>query len=92
MSSNDEFQVSLRLPMSWVSDFDRIAEILGRDRAWVMQHALSRYLAHEGAEILDDAAGLAQLDQGKAVDLDDVLQKARSITAAAENHQGKRAG
>ncbi|TBF25067.1 CopG family ribbon-helix-helix protein [Rhizobium leguminosarum] len=83
MLNSEKSQVSLRLPTSLVSEFDRIAAILERDRTWVMQKALSQYLAIEGAEILADARGLDELDRGDSVDLEDVLEKARAIVDAA---------
>jgi predicted transcriptional regulator len=92
MSSSVKSQVSLRLPTRLVSEFDRIAAILERDRTWVMQKALNRYLETEGAEILQDAQGLDELDRGDSVDLDDMLDKARTIVEATEYRRGKRAG
>lgn len=92
MTKQEKMQVSLRLPVSLVSEFDRLADILDRDRTWVMQKALSAYLASEGAEILDDAEGLKELDRGESVDLDDVLEKARKLVAAADGRRALRAG
>jgi predicted transcriptional regulator len=92
MLHNEKTQVSLRLPAPLVAEFDRIASILERDRTWVMQKALSQYLANEGAEILRDAQGLDELDRGESVDLDDVLEKARTIINAAEYRRGTRVG
>ncbi|MGO7213254.1 CopG family ribbon-helix-helix protein [Rhizobium ruizarguesonis] len=63
MLNSEKSQVSLRLPTSLVSEFDRIAAILERDRTWVMQKALSQYLATEGAEILADAQCLPSCPQ-----------------------------
>ena len=84
MPAQDKSQVSLRLPTSLVTQFDRIAGILDRDRTWVMQRALVEYLDREGAELLEEAEGLAQLDAGESSDLDEVLNKATSIIDAAE--------
>ena len=92
MLHSEKSQVSLRLPAQLVSEFDRIAAILERDRTWVMQKALARYLAGEGAEILREAEGLEELDRGESVDLDEVLEKARTIVEAAEYRRGTRAG
>ncbi|MGO7176109.1 CopG family ribbon-helix-helix protein [Rhizobium ruizarguesonis] len=92
MLNSEKSQVSLRLPTSLVSQFDRIAAILERDRTWVMQKALSQYLAIEGAEILADAQGLDELDRGDSVDLEDVLEKARAIVDAAEYRRRMRVG
>ncbi|CAN7625369.1 CopG family ribbon-helix-helix protein [Pararhizobium sp. LjRoot238] len=92
MLNSEKSQVSLRLPTRLVSEFDRIAGILERDRTWVMQKALSQYLATEGAEVLRDAQGLDELDRGDSVDLEDVLEKARTIVDAAEYRRGMRVG
>lgn len=92
MTKREKIQVSLRLPASLVGEFDRLADILDRDRTWVMQKALASYLASEGAEILADATGLEELDRGESVDLDDVLEKARKIVAAADRRRALRAG
>ena len=93
MLHNEKAQVSLRLPARLVAEFDGIATILERDRTWVMQKALSQYLANEGAEILRDAQGLDELDRGESVDLEDVLEKARTIIDAAEyRRRGTRVG
>ncbi len=92
MLHTEKSQVSLRLPTPLVAEFDRIAAILDRDRTWVMQKALSQYLAGEGAEILRDAQGIDELDRGESVDLEDVLEKARTIVDAAEYRRGKLVG
>ncbi|MCB5205418.1 transcriptional regulator [Neorhizobium sp. T786] len=92
MFHSEKTQVSLRLPTPLVAEFDRIAGILERDRTWVMQKALSHYLAGQGAEILRDAQGIDELDRGESVDLEDVLQKARTIVDAAEYRRDMRVG
>lgn len=84
MPAAEKSQISLRLPTRTVEAFDRIAQVLDRDRTWVMLKAFDQYLANEGAEILQDAHGLDELDRGESVDLDDVLEKARMIVAASE--------
>ncbi|MBB4102372.1 CopG family ribbon-helix-helix protein [Allorhizobium borbori] len=92
MLHNEKTQVSLRLPTPLVEEFDRIAVLLDRDRTWVMQRALGQYLAGEGAEVLRDAQGIDELDRGESVDLEDVLEKARTIVDAAEYRRGQRVG
>jgi predicted transcriptional regulator len=92
MLNNEKTQVSLRLPSPLVAKFDEIAGVLDRDRTWVMQKALSQYLAGEGAEVLRDSQGIAELDRGESVDLEDVLDKARTIVDAAEYRRGQRVG
>lgn len=92
MLHNEKTQVSLRLPTPLVEEFDQIAVLLDRDRTWVMQRALGQYLAGEGAEVLRDAQGIDELDRGESVDLEDVLEKARTIVDAAEYRRGQRVG
>ncbi|MBB4237062.1 CopG family ribbon-helix-helix protein [Rhizobium esperanzae] len=84
MKDNEKSQISLRLPTRTVEAFDRIAQLLDRDRTWVMSKALDQYLANEGTEILRDAQGLDELDREESVDLDDVLEKARMIVDASD--------
>lgn len=91
MTNVEKTQISLRLPLEIVSKFDRIAEILERDRTWVMHRAMTQFLAAEGAEIIEDAEGLSDLDEGRKVDIGDVLEKARHIVDAAENRLVKKA-
>ncbi len=92
MLHNEKTQVSLRLPAHLVAQFDQIAVLLDRDRTWVMQKALGQYLASEGAEVLRDAQGIDELDRGESVDLEEVLEKARTIVDAAEYRRGQRVG
>lgn len=92
MSHIEKSQVSLRLPTPLVAEFDRIAAVLERDRTWVMQKALSQYLRGEGAEILRDAQGVDELNRGESVDLEDVLEKARTIVDAVEHRRRTRVG
>lgn len=92
MRSSEEMQVTLRLPEALVAEFDRLGKILDRDRTWVMQKALSQYLAQEGADILADVQGLEELDRGDSADLDDVLEKAKAIVDAAEHRRPSRVG
>ena len=91
MLATDRTQISLRVPASVVARFDRIAEILERDRTWVMLKAFTHYLEHEGNDLLEEAEGIAQLDRGEGTDLEEVLNKADAIIAAAEARHGARA-
>jgi predicted transcriptional regulator len=92
MSHHEKSEILLGLPTEMVSAFDRIAAILGRDRSGVMQQALADYLVQAGADVLNDANGLDELDRGESTDLDDVLETARAIVDAAEARRGTRVG
>ena len=73
--------VSLRLPSELVSQFDQIADYLERDRTWVILQALKQYMAEgeEGADLLDEAIGYAELERGERIPLADVLEDARRL-------------
>lgn len=84
-------QLSIRLPAEMVESFDRIAAVLDRDRSWVLLRALKRYLDTEGADVLRDAAGIAELDRGEGHDFDDVMAEAEAIVARAEAGRARKA-
>ncbi len=73
--------VSLRLPTELVSQFDKIADYLERDRTWVILQALKQYMGEgeEGADLLDEAIGYAELERGERIPLEDVLEDARRL-------------
>ncbi len=71
--------ITLRLPLDVLDAFERIAKTSDRTRSWVMVRAMRLYLAGEGAEILNVAAGLEQLDSGQSEDMDDVIAQLEQI-------------
>ena len=71
--------ISLRLPVGVLTDIERIAVASERTRSWVIVRALRRYLASEGAEILDAIEGRAQIKAGNGHDLDDVIAEIETI-------------
>lgn len=71
--------ITLRLPKDVLEAIERIAETSDRSRSWVMVRAMRLYLASEGAEILNVADGLAQLDKGESEDMDDVVAQVEQI-------------
>lgn len=86
MATMGKSQISLRLPAELVGKFDKIAEYLERDRTWVVLQALERYFedGEEGADLLDEAEGFAELERGEKVALDDVIEDALTRIGAAE--------
>ena len=76
-------QVSIRIPVGTLADLDRISKALDRDRSWVMLRAFQTYIEGEGHEVLEEATGIEQLDAGKSVDFDAVMEKAEAIVAEA---------
>jgi len=71
--------ITLRLPADVLTDIETIAALCDRTRTWVMVRALRHYLAGEGAQILAAAKGLAQLQDGDAENLDDVIGEVERI-------------
>ncbi|MFD1944282.1 CopG family ribbon-helix-helix protein [Paradevosia shaoguanensis] len=71
--------ITLRFPLDVLAAIEMIAETSDRTRSWVMVRALRLYLAGEGAEILNVADGLRQLDNGESEDMDDVIAHADQI-------------
>ncbi|MDP9835386.1 putative transcriptional regulator [Neorhizobium huautlense] len=87
-----KLQIELDLPEELIEVFDQVAIALQEDRATVMRRALEYYAEQEGAVILDEAAGMAELDAGASFDLDDVLAETRAVIEAAAAQRAKRAG
>ena len=71
--------ISLRLPASVLADIEKIAAASERTRSWIIVRALRRYLATEGAEILDAIEGRAQIADGQGHDIDDVISEIERI-------------
>jgi predicted transcriptional regulator len=92
MSENARTQISLRVPADMLADFDRIATAIERDRSWVILRAMKTYLEGDGADILEEAEGLAELDRGESFDLDDVLAEAEALIAAHDAKTARKAG
>jgi predicted transcriptional regulator len=76
--------VSLRVPADLIETLDKIAAALERSRSWVMLRALRQYIADEGQEVLDVQEGIAELDRGEGIPIEDVLAEMDEIIARAE--------
>lgn len=87
-----KMQIELDLPEELIDVLDRIAAAAKKDRATVMRWALEHYVEQEGEILLDEAAGLADLDAGRYVDFDEFLEETSAIINAAEARRAKRAG
>jgi predicted transcriptional regulator len=90
MASQKETTVSLTLPASVVSAYDRLGSTIDLPTKDMMQTVLRDFLETEGVDMLDDAQGVSELDRGDYVDLDDVLERAKAIVAAAEDRSRQR--
>jgi predicted transcriptional regulator len=71
--------VPVNVPAALLTDLDRVAQALDRPRSWVILRALRAYLRNEGAEVIENAAALADLDRGEGILADDVLSEMGEI-------------
>jgi predicted transcriptional regulator len=72
------------VPADLIETLDKIAAALERSRSWVMLRALRQYVADEGREVLDVQEGIAELDRGEGIPIEDVLAEMDEIIAKAE--------
>lgn len=87
-----KLQIEMDLPEELIAFLDRITAAANKDRATVMRWALEYYVEQEGEIVLDELAGLADLDAGRYVDFDDFLEEIDTTIDTAEAKQAKRAG
>jgi predicted transcriptional regulator len=80
--------ISIRVPADVLEKLDQIAAAIDRPRSWVCLRAIRRYLADEGAEILDVQQGIAELDRGEGMPLDDVMAELEDIITQGEAKRG----
>src|ERR1700730_10398584 len=76
--------ISIRVPADVLEKLDRIAAAIDRPRSWVCLRAFRRYLADEGAEILDVQEGIAQLDRGESVSFEEAMSELADLVAKPE--------
>ena len=76
--------VSIRMPTDVIETLDKIGAVLERPRSWVILRAIRQYLADEGQELLDVREGIAELDRGEGIPIEDVLAEMDEIIAKAE--------
>ena len=75
--------IALRLPEDMLKDIETIAKATDRTRSWVIVRALKYYLQQEGNDILQVLQGEKQIENGEAIDADDLL--ARLLADARDN-------
>ena len=76
--------ISIRVPLDVLEKLDKIASAIDRPRSWICLRALRQYPADEGAEILDVQEGIAQLDRGESVPLDDVIAELEEVVGRTD--------
>lgn len=65
--------ITVTIPDEMAEQVDRLAERLDRPRAWIVEHALSEFVALEEKRHRMTLDGLADADAGKLVEHDDVV-------------------
>jgi len=75
--------IALRLPEDMLRDIETIAKATERTRSWVIVRALKYYLQQEGNDILQVLEGERQIENGEAIDADDLF--ARLLADAKDN-------
>jgi len=85
--------ISARVDQDLRSEVDTLAEALGRDRAWVVEQAVKRYLADESEFLGAVLRGRADIAAGRFVDHADVEADLDQIEAEliASGGDGRRA-
>jgi predicted transcriptional regulator len=75
--------VTLRLPTELIERFDKLAIAFDQPRSVVMLRALVQYVGAGGAEIVEDAASLAELDRGEGEPFETIFTELRDIITHA---------
>jgi predicted transcriptional regulator len=76
--------VSIRMPADVIATLDKVAAAMERSRSWVILRAIRQFLADEGQEVLDVLEGIAELERGEGIPIEEVLAEMDEIIAKAE--------
>ena len=76
--------ISARVPEALRDQVDALAEALDRDRAWVIEQAVKRYLEDEAQFIAAVRAGIADADAGRVISMEEMEARLDAIDAKYE--------
>ena len=76
--------ISTRVPESLRDEIDQLAAALDRDRAWVVEQAIKRYLGDEAQFIAAVRAGIADADAGRMISMEEMEAQLDAIDAKYE--------
>jgi predicted transcriptional regulator len=76
--------ISARVPEVLRDQVDALAEALDRDRAWVIEQAVKRYLEDEAQFIAAVRAGIADADAGRVISMEEMETRLDVIDAKYE--------
>jgi predicted transcriptional regulator len=77
--------ISTRVPETVRNEVDALAEALGRDRAWVIEQAVKRYIADESEFIAAVQRGRADIATGRFIEHDQMESELDRIEAEFSN-------
>lgn len=72
MPSSDTRALTAQVPFALAAQVDELASRLGRSREWVIQQALTAFVAQEEQRRLQTLEGMAEVDAGRGVAHQDV--------------------
>jgi len=76
--------LSTRVPESLRDQVDALAEALDRDRSWIVEQAVRRYLEDEAQFIAAVRAGIADADAGRVISMEEMEAQLDAIDAKYE--------
>jgi predicted transcriptional regulator len=76
--------ISARVPEGLRDQVDALAQALDRDRAWVIEQAVKRYLEDEAQFIAAVRAGIADADAGRVINMEEMETRLDAIDAKYE--------
>ena len=76
--------ISTRVPQEFRDRLDVIAQALQRDRAWIVEEAVRRYVVEEEQFIAAVAQGRADIEAGRFTDWEEVEAELDRILAAPQ--------
>lgn len=79
--------LSARVPLDFRNDVDTLARALGRDRAWIVEQAVKRYLDEETTFIATVEQGRADIAAGRFVTFEEMDAELDIIEAEASVQQ-----
>lgn len=82
MSKAETRVLTAHVPISLAEKVDEMAGRLERSRGWIMKQALSAWIAQEEERDRLTTLALADVDEGRVVDHQDVLAWADSLDSA----------
>lgn len=72
---SDARNISIRLSEDKIQRIDKLAQAMGRSRAWVLNLATDRFLEYEEWFVREVESGLKELADGEVASQDEVIER-----------------